>query len=403
MAEKIVPKTERANHTSTSSGESPGPLLVAWKRFVKTLEGSDEDEVSKFVEKVGRATYISTYPRTPREPVVSFNPDTLSVASNVEGFGNIVQASATRDKALARLFRMIASGEIEGPTTMAEFKAVAQKNLRSHKEIVEAVRIHANDGTIRWNTKDGRILRDEWDDYGDWSDDHPTQENRRTHAWEVMLRCVREPTTPTSPILPRPQDMPLYLKANKHGGEWWRCVWDKDGTRWGWVVDAVNTVEYFPGVFRNSRTWKTVVLPNCDKVDGNEDAVAAKTKSPRALYILALYDEDVPMPYRWQAYVGMATDCVRKRWFAKRIDTHLTRVRECIENALACRDGQPKANLVDVTLARVWLKYGTWKDRAFLFVVQTGVEDDGPTNYDKPLCKSYKLKHPRWGLNMKDG
>ena len=163
MAEKTVPQGE--SHTSTSSEEeSPGPLLVAWRRFVKALEVSDEAEVAGFVEMVGRATYISTYPQTPREPAVSFDPDTLSVSANVEGFGSIVQASATRDKALARLFRMIASGEIDGPATMAEFKALAQKNLRSHKEIIEAVRIHANDGTIRWNTGDGRILRDEWED-----------------------------------------------------------------------------------------------------------------------------------------------------------------------------------------------------------------------------------------------
>lgn len=375
-------------------------LIDMWNAFKCKISTSTQEEIYNFKKMISKKEFCDSYPSdktTQKElPLVSFKKlSNYTIKQNIEGICKLrIEDGGSRTKTLEghleSALNKISTDKISitSPNTFV----LATSNIGRIVHVQETIAKYSKSGKIEWDTIDG-LPFDDWNSYGDWKNIYPAQYTRKLHHWQSMVETNNTSSHKTD--IPKDCDIPVYRKCD----EWkWEKVAIKDRrTRSSTndknrdFVKITNTEDAFDhNGFMRTSAW-TNVQDSC-----KENASAYEKQS---VYILAVFDDDVPPQWQWQLYVGVAVGSVRERWFGHQLGSHIYNIKTVIAQSQIENAKMPIATLCEFALAHIWIKYGNWIGRVFLFVVQSDLENGKATLLEGDICERYKLTHPRNGLN----
>jgi hypothetical protein len=414
----IIPTTTTTTTTTRSDtisseeqarveNKQASPLLVAWTAFISACAAATREDITAFRQTITASKFSQSYPTDTHVVVcISFKPVgeedvALFVSKNIDGTrvllsnakrgrGEECTLSNTRIKKLNILYGMAYGRPFK---SLYDFRKPAE-DIGDLVEVINVVSKNEETGTIEWNTPNGKATHP-FESY-DWIVNAPTQIQRRSHVLSILGKDMVEHTA-----RPPPQSsaMKVYVCLNTHS--WTRVVHVDGRTKPGKCALKAEPVpcdmsNELPENVRKSTAWKTVT---------NEAVVGASARKARnTVYILIVVLEDgTPSPFNIQMYAGKAEESVWSRWFGKKTSAHLMCIRNVLSSAATsstehhCEYGD-NAQLVDIVLAHLWEKHGTWENCAWLFALKSGCEN--VNTEEMRIITTHNLKNPRFGLNM---
>lgn len=144
---------------------------------------------------------------------------------------------------------------------------------------------------------------------------------------------------------------------------------------------------------------RTLLGNVCAQVDMKRGDSQPSGRTRNSIYVLLVLDENIPDPmYRCQAYVGKALGGTLTRWFGATSSSHASNIRN------VCNDTtEHSAQLVEVLLALLLIKYGTWVNHAMLFVVKSFDSAEGLFASERDVIQAFNATSGAFGLNLTGG